>query len=81
MCLRWRTNPFEQIVTLVVSGAPHARLYLEVFDLMGQRVGYSQHPKGIHTLVFDRQSLPDGVYFYRLSTPCQVLYTGRVIAQ
>lgn len=74
-------NPFEQVIHLVVSGGPDASLYLEVFDVMGQRVGQSQHPKGTNTLTFDRKQLPDGVYFYRLSTKQQVLHTGRFIAQ
>ncbi len=62
-------NPFNPS-TLIKYGLPHdAHVELEVYNVLGQRVAVLVNEKqnaGYHQVVFQRATLPSGMYFYQL---------------
>jgi len=68
-------NPFNPS-TQIRFGLPQStEIRLEVFTLLGQSVGVvaeGQMSAGYHSVTFDAQNLPSGVYLYRLITPLTV---------
>ncbi|MCA9784867.1 MAG: T9SS type A sorting domain-containing protein, partial [Candidatus Cloacimonetes bacterium] len=68
-------NPFNPSTHIRFRLAMDARVTLEVFNLLGQKVrrlASSQYPAGAHTVVWDGLSdagtpAASGIYFYRLS--------------
>ena len=68
-------NPFNPSTHIRFQLAMDARVTLEVFNLLGQKVrrlASSQYPAGAHTVVWDGLSdagtpAASGIYFYRLS--------------
>jgi hypothetical protein len=62
-------NPFNPS-TLIKYGLAHdVKVKLEVYNLLGQRVAVlldEPQKAGYHEVVFNRQTLSSGVYFYRL---------------
>lgn len=62
---------------IIAYALPHSTdLKLEVFSLLGQRVMVvveGLQPAGFHQARIDAQSLPSGMYVYRLTTPDRVL--------
>jgi len=62
-------NPFNPS-TLIKYGLPHeAKVKLEVYDVVGQRIAVlvdAKQPAGYHEAVFQNSALPSGIYFYRL---------------
>lgn len=62
-------NPFNPS-TIIKYGLPHdAKVKLEIYDMLGQRVAVlfeGQQRAGYHEAIFENSSLPSGVYFYRL---------------
>ncbi|HEX7070344.1 MAG TPA: T9SS type A sorting domain-containing protein [Rhodothermales bacterium] len=62
-------NPFQGYTSIAFTLARPEDVRLEVFDAMGRRVGtlVNGHVSaGLHRVAFDAESLPSGVYFYRL---------------
>ncbi len=63
-------NPFNPSTTIdyTLSGSSYVRL--EVFNTLGERVRVLRdgtvQEAGSHSVVFDAQGLPSGIYFYRL---------------
>jgi hypothetical protein len=62
-------NPFTDNSTVVVEAAEAAPLQVKVYDIMGREVavladGYVQ--AGLHSAVFNANTLPAGMYFCRL---------------
>ena len=68
-------NPFNP-TTQIRFGLPQpTEVRLEVFNLLGQSVrvlAEGQMSAGYHSVTFDAQNLPSGVYLYRLITPLTV---------
>ena len=71
-------NPFNGSTLIPFSLAEPSTVTLEIFSLLGMRVGLLQpndrFPAGHHVLRFSpaddsRDALPSGVYFYRLALP------------
>ncbi len=63
-------NPAAEAVTLTVEGAGAGRLTLDVFDVLGRRVGGLNLRGGEGGAVpLDVRALPAGVYFARARTP------------
>lgn len=64
-------NPFSRLTSIRFSIPEAAHVRLAVYDLIGQEVAklVDRHmPAGQHGIAFDGNDLPNGVYFYRLST-------------
>jgi|ERR1051326_1403278 chitinase len=63
-------NPFNPATVIRFSVAEEAHVTIEVFTVLGQRVAtlvdQTSHP-GVHTVAFQNQDLPTGVFFYRMS--------------
>jgi probable HAF family extracellular repeat protein len=65
-------NPFRDRATFEYVLPEAARVQLEVFNVLGQRVARvldAEKPAGIHTATVDARALASGLYFFRLSTP------------
>jgi hypothetical protein len=62
-------NPFNPTTTIVYDLPTTARVELQVFNLLGQKVRElvsGVQPAGRHEISFDAASLPSGVYLYKL---------------
>ena len=65
-------NPFGTTATTITFSTPvpgHVRL--AVYNLLGQEVATlvdEDRPAGVHTVEFDGAGLPNGAYFYQLTT-------------
>lgn len=65
-------NPFNPTTTIEFTLKRAARVELEVFNALGERVTTlleGERAAGLHRAAFDGSNLASGVYFYRLSTP------------
>jgi hypothetical protein len=64
-------NPFNPQTRITFETPSRARVKLEVFNVLGQRVAIlvdQELPGGSHTVAFDGDNLASGVYLYRLKT-------------
>lgn len=62
-------NPFNPFTTISFSVSEDCRVLLEVFDLMGQKIGEifnGEVSAGTHEAVFPSSQLSSGTYFYRM---------------
>jgi len=62
-------NPFNSMTQIQYALPYETEVSLTVFDLLGKEVGTlvnEKQPAGIHTVDFNAQDLPGGVYFYHL---------------
>ncbi|MGC8653744.1 MAG: ammonia-forming cytochrome c nitrite reductase subunit c552 [Candidatus Kryptoniota bacterium] len=66
-------NPFNPSTKITFILPTATVITVEVYDILGQRVALLVNSKkfsaGIHTLTFDAEGLPSGIYLYRISTP------------
>lgn len=63
-------NPFNADTKIRFSLAENAEIHLEIFNILGQKVGIlaeGEFPAGNHFVIWDGDNLPSGVYFYRLT--------------
>jgi hypothetical protein len=63
-------NPFNPATTIGFDVPQRADVRLEVFDVAGRRIATvvdASFAPGRHTVSFDAQQLPSGVYFYRIA--------------
>ena len=68
-------NPFNPQTSIPYMLHRSERVRLRVFDVQGRLVSTlvdQQQRAGQHTVTFDANRLPSGVYFYRLETPSGV---------
>ncbi|UCD04648.1 MAG: T9SS type A sorting domain-containing protein [candidate division WOR-3 bacterium] len=64
-------NPFSGMTSIRFSIPQAAHVRLAIYDLIGQEVAElvdGHMPAGQHSIAFDGNDLPNGVYFYRLNT-------------
>ncbi len=64
-------NPFNPITAITFALPARSNVRLEVFNLLGQKVetlADGDFPAGIHTVSWNANNAPSGIYFYRLST-------------
>jgi hypothetical protein len=69
-------NPFNPETSIVFSLTRHCPVRLAVFDLLGREVSVlmdGELAPGRHALRFPAAGLAGGIYFYRLTTPGQVV--------
>jgi len=62
-------NPFNPATTIRYGLPERAHVRLEVFNMLGERVNLLKDglgDAGYHTVVFEAERLPSGIYFYRL---------------
>lgn len=74
-------NPFRESVTLAYADASIEGLRLEVFDMQGRLLREQISAAGHHQLVFRRENLADGVYFFRLWSGDRMLGSGKLVAR
>jgi photosystem II stability/assembly factor-like uncharacterized protein len=63
-------NPFSRTTVIRFTLPKAGHVDLTVYDLIGQEVAAlvnGERPAGEHSVVFNAQDLPNGVYFYRLN--------------
>ena len=80
-------NPFNPSTLIPYHVPTAARVRLEVFNVLGQRVAMlvdEERPAGVHTAVWDAtdavgRAVGAGVYFYRLSSAGQPTLTRRMV--
>jgi len=74
-------NPFLQTTTVSFTLSEPSFVRLSVYDVTGREVAREVEGElagGDHTILFDRGSLPAGVYFYRLATSQSIAGTGAI---
>ena len=65
-------NPFNPTTTISYALPKDARVTLEVYNVIGQRVALlvdEVQVAGYYTVPFDGRAFASGIYFYRLATP------------
>ncbi|SHL06941.1 T9SS type A sorting domain-containing protein, partial [Rhodothermus profundi] len=63
-------NPFRRQATIRFAVPRQVRVRLEVYDVLGRRVGVLVDEKlapGLYAVRFEAQGLASGLYFYRLT--------------
>ncbi len=63
-------NPFNPTTQIGFHLPRRAAVLIEIFDILGRRMDVAvrkNYPAGIHTISFNGEGLPSGVYFYRLT--------------
>ena len=63
-------NPFNSSTNLTFSLAENAKVKIEIYNMLGQKVETlldSVKPAGLHTVKFDPQTLSGGIYFAHIS--------------
>jgi hypothetical protein len=69
-------NPFNPVTRIAYEVPANGQVRLEVFDMLGRRVATlvdGTMTSGAHEVTFDAQTLPSGVYVYRLETAGRTL--------
>ncbi len=69
-------NPFNPTTNINFAVPQSQHVTLEVFDMLGQRVDIlvdGTMTAGQHSVTFDAQNLPSGMYIYRLRTATEVI--------
>ncbi len=65
-------NPFDHTTTIPFEVNKPTHVNVTVYDYLGcsvAKLADGEYTKGKHTLNWDAGNLPDGIYFYRFSTP------------
>lgn len=73
-------NPFQTVATLKISGTPRERVQVKLFDLLGRErmTLFEGYLTGTRELEIDGSTLPNGIYFYKISGE-QVNQVGRFV--
>jgi Secretion system C-terminal sorting domain len=72
-------NPFIDQVNFLVQDEP-SNLELSIFNPLGQLV-QSIKQNQTNSLIFNRQNLPAGIYYYQLLSNRQLIGSGKMIAE
>jgi hypothetical protein len=74
-------NPFRASTTIRYNLTKQSSVQLSVYNVLGQAV-YATQPRvelaGSHTLTWNGQTMPQGVYFYQLTVDGKVTATRRM---
>lgn len=70
-------NPFSSS-TIIKSGYPVKNATLTIYNLYGQSVKQMDNLSG-QTIVFQRDNLPSGIYFLRLTQDNKVIATNKIV--
>ena len=63
-------NPFNPMTNISFTIPEADHVVIEVFDILGRKVSTivnSDLPQGLHSVRFNAQNLPAGIYFYRMN--------------
>ncbi|MGB5288936.1 MAG: T9SS type A sorting domain-containing protein [Ignavibacteriaceae bacterium] len=74
-------NPFNPSTTIAFDLKQTARVTLEVFNTLGQKVATVVNGKmaaGLHEVTFDASNLASGIYLYRMST-AEITLTNKML--
>jgi hypothetical protein len=77
-------NPMEQTTTFSLFLSEEAEVSLSLADVTGREAArylYGKIPAGESKIVFNREKLPAGIYFYQLQTNSSAVMTGKLIVQ
>ena len=77
-------NPFQQSTNIVFELDSANRVKLEVFDVMGRKIGTladDNYPAGIHKVPFNAYGLSSGLYLYRLTAGHRFLTKKMLLAR
>ncbi len=77
-------NPFNPVTTIEYSLPERARVTLDVFNILGQRVDVlvnGEQEAGNHRITFDGSRIASGVYFYRLTVADNVQVKKMVLVK
>jgi hypothetical protein len=77
-------NPFNPSTSIRYTLPRDARVDLEVFNILGERVSrlvQEEQTRGGHQITFDARGLPSGIYFCRLRTTEGVLTRRMMLAR
>lgn len=77
-------NPFSQITTIAYELTENTNVSLQIYDVTGKYTTqlFNDQPQqaGTHTILFDRNNFPDGIYYCQLKTGNALLTTKMVLA-
>ncbi len=62
-------NPFNASTTIRYALPKEAAVTIEIYDILGRRIETlvpGKQPAGSHTVVWEAEDVPSGVYFYRI---------------
>ncbi|PCH92146.1 MAG: hypothetical protein COB85_08470 [Bacteroidetes bacterium] len=80
-------NPFteETVLTLRLdSKSANTVVYVELFDLLGKRMNRTEllaENPGLVNIVINRNNMPQGLYFYRVSSNQKIIAKGKLTVQ
>lgn len=77
-------NPFSSTTVISFSLAESSNVKLLVYNMLGQVVttlADCNMNKGVHEIVFNASDLPDGTYYYKLSTPESTISKQMILVQ
>ncbi len=77
-------NPFNSRTTIRYYVAQPAKIKLEVFNLLGERLAIlvdEAQEQGWHQAMFDASDLPSGIYVYQLTAPSFMAAEKMVLAR
>ncbi len=72
-------NPASETLFFELENRPLSIARFELFDMLGKRVS-EQNFEG-KTFQFNRQSLPSGIYLFKISSANQTIGTGKIMIQ
>jgi hypothetical protein len=77
-------NPFNPTTEISFSLPFDADISLKVFDMLGQEVAVlikGRRQAGFHQVTFAAESLPNGIYVYKLNAVNKALHSGEVFSE
>jgi hypothetical protein len=69
-------NPFNGMTTIKYSLSDASYVTIEIYDLLGRKMGLAYSgfkDAGLHTVLWDSDNAPGGVYFYQINAGKQAL--------
>lgn len=76
--LRIFPNPANDLVQINFKTPGNKEAVIEIYSLTGKKVFYKDLPVGDHSLIWDPEPLPSGIYFCRICTGSAVA-TGKIV--
>ncbi len=73
-------NPFNETVKFDIKGIDKTEITLEVYDALGQMVSSKEYTNA-KSIVYNRNGLTEGMYFYKLLSNKQLIATGKLMVK